>query len=108
MMEHFNEVQKLVKLGKKSDSCAKHCATQFNDTNLSSANQREAITCSIIWQGNPTSIVKAFATKNCALCAKERIAILKQPKSNPQLSCQLQQQNLWCMWTPTNPEFMCM
>jgi len=26
----------------------------------------------------------AFATKNCALCAKERIAILKQSKSNPQ------------------------
>ena len=33
MQQHFNEVQKLVKLGKKSDSCAKHFATQFDDTN---------------------------------------------------------------------------
>jgi len=30
-------------------------------------------------------VVKTFATKNCALCAKERIAILKQFRSNPQL-----------------------
>jgi len=39
----------------------------------------------IIWQGNPISVVKTFATKNCALCAKERIALLKQSRSNPQL-----------------------
>jgi len=31
------------------------------------------------------SVVKAFATTNCALCAKERIAILKQSRSNRQL-----------------------
>ena len=30
-------------------------------------------------------LVKVFATKNCTLCAKERTAILKQSKSNPQL-----------------------
>jgi len=39
----------------------------------------------LIWQGNPISVVKTFATKNCAMCAKERIAILKQSRSNPQL-----------------------
>ena len=32
------------------------------------------------WQGNPISVVKTFATKNCSLCA-----ILKQSRSNPQL-----------------------
>jgi len=38
-----------------------------------------------ISQGNPISLVKTFATKNCAMCAKERIAILKQSRSNAQL-----------------------
>jgi len=84
MQQHFNEVQKLVKLGEKSDSYAKHFATQFYDTNPSPTNQRGGITCSIIWQGNPISVVKTFAIKNCALCAKERLAILKQSRSNPQ------------------------
>jgi len=60
-------------------------ALQFCDTNPSPANQRGGTTCSIIWQGNPISVVKPFATKNCALCAKERLAILKQSRSNPQL-----------------------
>jgi len=83
MQQHFNEVQNLVKLGEKSDSYAKHFATQFCDTNPSPTNQRGGITCSIIWQGNPISVVKTFATKNCALCAKERLAILKQSRSNP-------------------------
>jgi len=85
MQQHFNEVQKPIELGKKSHSCAKHFATQFHDTNPSPASQRKGITCSIIWQGNPISVVKTFATKNSALCAKERIAILKQSRSNPQL-----------------------
>jgi len=85
MQQHFNEVQKLVKLGEKSDSCAKHFATQFYDTNLSPTNQCGGTTCSIIWQGNPISAVKSFATKNCTLCAKERLAIFKQSTSNPQL-----------------------
>jgi len=98
MQQHFNEIQKLVKLGEKSDSYAKHFATQFHETNPSPTNQREGTTCSIIWQGNPISVVKTFATKNCALCAKERLEILKQSRSNPQLtSYQLQQQNLLCL-----------
>jgi len=42
------------------------------------------MTCNIIWQGNPISVVKTVATKNCALCAKERIAVLKQSRSNAQ------------------------
>jgi len=85
MQQHFNKVRKFVKLGEKSDSCAKHFATQSHDANPSPANQREGITCIIIWQRNPISAVKTFATKNCALHAKERIAILKQSRSNPQL-----------------------
>jgi len=55
---------KLVKLSEKSDSCDKHFATQFHDTNPSPVNQREGMTCIIIWQGNPISEVKTFAAKN--------------------------------------------
>mgnify|MGYP001787478984 FL=1 len=90
MKAHFCDVQQLINKGVKSDSYARHFATQFDpmlypDSNPTPANQRKGITCSIIWQGNPISVAKTFATKNCALCAKERVAILKQHKSNPQL-----------------------
>jgi len=36
-------------------------------------------------QGNPISVAKAFATKNCALCAKERMTVLTQQRSIQQL-----------------------
>jgi len=85
MQQHFNEVQKLVKLGEKSDLHAKHFATQSHDANPSSVNQRGRMACNIIWQGNPIIAVKTVATKNCALHVKERIAILKQSRCNPQL-----------------------
>jgi len=74
-------------------------ATKFCDTNLSPTNQRGGTTCSTIWQGNPISAVKTFATKNCgALCGKERLAILKQSRSNQHL---LVKQNLRCVQTQT-------
>jgi len=61
------------------------------------------MTCSIIWQGNPISVVKPFATKNCALCAKERIAALKQFRSNPQLL--INSNNLICGACKHRPRF---
>jgi len=100
MIQQFNKVQKLEQLGKKSDSCAKNFATQFHDRNPSPANQHEGITCNIIWQGNPISAVKTFATKNCALCANERIAIPKQSRSNPQLFINSNNE-IYGAWTQT-------
>jgi len=47
MQQHFNEVQKFVKLGVKLDSYAKHFATQFHNTNPSAANEPRGISCSI-------------------------------------------------------------
>ena len=47
MQQHFNEVQKFVKLGEKLDSYAKRFATQFHNTNPSVANERIGISCSI-------------------------------------------------------------
>jgi len=73
MLQHFIEVQKPVKLGEKSDSHAKHFATQFHDANPSPANQNEGITSSLFWQGNPVSFVRMFATKNCTICEKNPI-----------------------------------
>ena len=85
MQQHFSDVKKLINKGEKSDSYAKHFAKQFtNDLKPTSPNQREGITCSIIWQGNPISVVKTFGSRNCALCAKERIEILKHSYSHPQ------------------------
>jgi len=48
MQQHFNEVQKLVRLDEKLDSHAKHFATPFFDANPSPANQCKGMTCSTI------------------------------------------------------------
>jgi len=48
MQQHFGEVKKLVTIGEKSDSCAKHFATQFPTTIPTPDTQRDGITCSII------------------------------------------------------------
>jgi len=77
MQQHFNEVQKLVKLGEKSDAHAKCFATQFHCANPSPVKQRGGMTCSTIWQDNPISAVKKLLPKTAAT--------LKQSRSNPQL-----------------------
>jgi hypothetical protein len=84
MQQHFNDVKKLHLLGVKSDSYAKHFATQFlNFTDVTPELQRNSITCEILWKGNPINVVKTFGTPNCALCNKERLEILKQSRKNP-------------------------
>jgi len=79
MMQHFAEVQKLVKHGKKSDSSAKHLAMQFNDTNPSPANQLGGITHIIFLQGNPISAVKNFATKTVPCVLKKELPFSNIP-----------------------------
>ena len=37
----------------------------------------------ILWKGNPLSCVKTFGTRGCKLCAKERMAILKLVRLEP-------------------------
>jgi len=44
MMQHFGEVQKLVKLGKKSDSHSGHFATRSTDATSFPSCQREGVT----------------------------------------------------------------
>ena len=38
----------------------------------------------IVWKGNPISCVKTFGTKNCKLCTKERLEIVKMCKYQPE------------------------
>jgi len=62
-----------------------HTPSTLQPNSMMPIHPHGGATCSIIWQGNPIGTVKTFATPNCTLCAKERIEILKQSKSNPQL-----------------------
>jgi hypothetical protein len=83
MQQHFNDVKKLHQLGLKSDSYARHFATQLsNFENITPELQRNSIKCEILWQGNPINVVKTFGTPNCALCNRERLEILKQSKKD--------------------------
>jgi len=50
----------------------------------------------IFYEKEKVLSLKQRVAKNCALCAKERLEILKQSRSNPQLH-QLQQRNLRCL-----------
>jgi hypothetical protein len=38
----------------------------------------------ILWKGNPITTMKTYGTNHCALCMKERAAILN-PNPNPNL-----------------------
>ena len=84
MAAHYIDVRRLVLTGKKSDSFASHFATFFNtESKPTPSLLREKITFSILWQGNPLSVQKSFGTKNCRLCLKESIHILKNLHTDP-------------------------
>ena len=84
MAAHYSDVRRLVLTGKKSDSFASHFASFFNTVSKPTPSLlQEKITFSILWQGNPLSVQKSFGTKNCRLCMKESIYVLKELYTNP-------------------------
>ena len=84
MTAHYSDVRRLVLTGKKSDSFASHFANLFKTDSIPTPSLlREKITFSILWQGNPLSVQKSFGTKNCRLCLKESIHILKNLHTDP-------------------------
>ena len=89
MQGHQNDVRQLYLFGKQSDSYAKHFASLKRYTTCGDIptpeEQRNDYTISVLWQGNPISAVKSFSTHNCALCTRERLAILKASRSKPEL-----------------------
>jgi len=41
-------------------------------------------TFDILWQGNPLSLVKSFGTRECQLCSREKIEIIKWSRKEPE------------------------
>jgi hypothetical protein len=90
MQQHFQDVRKMVLTETRSDSFAYHFAESISPPSDKSIKLkiREMIDikCEVLWQGRPMSCVKTFGTKSCALCAKERIEILKIARESPHLA----------------------
>ena len=85
MRQHFEDVKKLVKTGKNSDSYARHFASLWppEKGTPSSGAQREEIECRVLWQGNPINATKSFGKHNCTLCNRERLEIIKRSRFKP-------------------------
>ena len=82
---HFNDVQKLLSKDIKSDSYAKHFATHFKKGVKPTPTEQRAIQqFEVIWQGNPISASKTFGTRGCILCTREKIAIIKAGRKEPE------------------------
>jgi hypothetical protein len=48
--------------------------------------QRDLISCSIIWKGDPITAVKTFGKNSCKLCNRERMTIVKtEYKKSPRV-----------------------
>ena len=87
MQEHFGDTKNLHEgQGKRSDTYARHFARILsNFKKITTTLQQSSVTNSILWQGNPISVVKTFGSLKCALCAKEKLEIFKQSRENPTL-----------------------
>ena len=86
MQEHFGDVRDLQKGNKRSDSYAKHFAKVLSNFKESTtALQLNSINNSLLWHGNPISVVKTFGSPKCALCTREKLEIFKQSRENPSL-----------------------
>ena len=88
MVDHLTDVGRLFRTGKKSDTFAKFFV-KFHQAvgilRLTPAIQRERLKVEILWQGNPISSVKTFATRHCTLCSREKLEILKHFRATPHL-----------------------
>jgi len=87
MDQHFGETVDHVNRGIKSDSLANHFAEHL--ANLSSnkdANRqmiRQMVKMEILCQGKAISSMKSFGKLSCCLFMKERLAILKMARKEP-------------------------
>jgi len=75
--QHLNQVKNLIEKGKRTTSFADHFASHFQNTNQVTIGEiREIVTVEIVWKGNPIGCMKTFGKKTCALCMRERLAII--------------------------------
>jgi hypothetical protein len=85
MNQHFQEVKLLVMKGQKSDSHASHFAKHFKPGHKPTPKElREMQTFDIMWQGEPLSVAKSFGTRECQLCSREKINIVKWSRKEPE------------------------
>ena len=79
MQQHFNEAQQLVKLGEKSDSHAKHFATQFHNANPSPANQRGGTTSASSDNATKSVQSKLLPPKTAPCVPKRELQFFNNP-----------------------------
>ena len=79
MQQHFGQVNEVLKTGKKSDTYADHFSEVWKNWGSLplSLVQAQELDISIMWKGNALSTMKTFGTRNCVLCAKGSVAIVK-------------------------------
>jgi hypothetical protein len=82
MRGHFQDVKQFVEKGTLSDSHA-HQWCQVEQTPPTPGIQRSFATCSIIWKGDPLSVVKMLGRNSCKLCNRERMVIAKAEHKSP-------------------------
>ena len=84
MQQHVQDVKSLVVHNKQSDSFASRFASLVpRGIERKEIKKHVKLKVEILWQGKPLSTVKTFGTRNCKLCAKERLAILKFTREQP-------------------------
>jgi len=87
MQQHFNEVQKLFNFGEKPKHAPQtlqpNSVTQIHPQSTNVEEQLAKLSDKV----TPSVQTKhsLLCQKNCTMCAKERIAIIEQSRSNPQL-----------------------
>ena len=77
MDDHFSDLQRLLKNGKKSDSFDSHFVHPFNTT-TSRTDIHKYTTSKLVKQINPIGAMEKFTKPNCNLCMQERLTILKK------------------------------
>ena len=84
IQQHVQDVKRLVVSKMNSDSFATHFGKLIPEgTEKKAIKGLVDLKVEIIWQGNPISCVKTFGTRNCKLCTKERLEIVKTCKYYP-------------------------
>jgi len=68
--------------GQKLDSCASHFAKHFKPGHKPTPKELQSF--DIVWQGDPLSVVKSFGTRECQLCSREKIDIVKRSRKEPE------------------------
>lgn len=83
MQQHAQDVKCLAATGKLSNSFADHFAQPIpKNTPKNEITKNINFSMKILWKENPLSCVKTFGSRQCELCSKERLGILKMLRKN--------------------------